>query len=828
MIGKYVRGFRHFSRNVEDKPHKFLFSVGNHGMMVGEAIKVPHHSKGIDVIYVFQNFYDNSRLDIEDYKGDIKVYDSMKELRQKYPYVLCVVSSRDFGQVGNKTVILPKDFNDGYSAFLKNNRKQIDPLMKKYNMTSEHAILMYLYCLCHNSPNFFVWAMKNIFSHRVSLNNIEKIIRWNDNYSQLVSKLNKGTITAYNGRDAIMSLLDEMKILRRNKRANDVINLFNTAQKKILKNETLNEQSLNILGKFGRISKVKQLNFIRKMSTVYDFGEILHQMAFLVNIHFEWNKESFIDYINNADGINCEIVFNNENLVLVKVNDYETIKKLAKNTNWCISKNKRYWNDYVEYKHGDAIQYMLCDFSKKEDDHLSIIGFTTMLNRGITNAHNFINNNLMGSDNGAVSRLRSIFQSSSNIYNILHKCNIPLSKVIKIEDAPYPWCRDGFIDYLNSCVSEENYTIFYDENNKLVISVEDSNVRYVLGEFYMERMDSDTSSKQHFLFLDFNRQITDPEKFLYGIIYENCDTGESYCSELRNEFGQTALVSFENKLSEHNLPYTIICRTDSLFSRFVNAFENYDVDTMRELLKHQEVVDELKARKDKGYGNEIYSTMEYLLCQYKTLDYLYAFYDNNIKLGDIMPSYGISRIAYNLYSNVVNRYRELGRKPNEEDIDNLLNNRLNDSKAFYVGLYLMLKLMMEHETTPYLYERVSKKLLGFYVYNDLTSELISHILNVIDIKDSSYDYMTVNILQVIASNQMDDLLDIILEKGISDYYHLKTIVGYLSPSNNRFAAFKQLLEKNTPSQQYGTFSFNDASNMWTVTNSSFKAKKARG
>ena len=79
--------------------------------------------------------------------------------------------------------------------------------------------------------------------------------------------------------------------------------------------------------------------------------------------------------------------------MVLKVFDFETIKQLAKTTNWCISKNKSYWNNYVSPENNTS-QYVLFDFSKKEDDKHSIIGFTVMHNKGITNAHDFTNNNL--------------------------------------------------------------------------------------------------------------------------------------------------------------------------------------------------------------------------------------------------------------------------------------------------------------------------------------------------------------------------------------------------------------------------------------------------
>ena len=66
---------------------------------------------------------------------------------------------------------------------------------------------------------------------------------------------------------------------------------------------------------------------------------------------------------------------------------------------------------------------MIFDFSKLEDDKLSIVGFTTTYNKGITSAHNFINDNLMnGGNNMNTLMLKSYlarFDGSNSIYKVL-------------------------------------------------------------------------------------------------------------------------------------------------------------------------------------------------------------------------------------------------------------------------------------------------------------------------------------------------------------------------------------------------------------------------
>ena len=81
--------------------------------------------------------------------------------------------------------------------------------------------------------------MTNLYKNGVSSTTLKHVIDWCKNYPQLVRNLKKRTPTAYNGFGEIQELVSEMIALRKNKRANLVINMFNTAQKKLLKNVIL-------------------------------------------------------------------------------------------------------------------------------------------------------------------------------------------------------------------------------------------------------------------------------------------------------------------------------------------------------------------------------------------------------------------------------------------------------------------------------------------------------------------------------------------------------------------------------------------------------------
>jgi hypothetical protein len=178
-------------------------------------------------------------------------------------------------------LIQRENIDELYSDMLNNNKKLLSSLSSTVNMQDFFDCNpKYIFTMFSNSPNLFAWAIKVFYKCGISLNTLYHISNWVDNYGQLSNKLNKGTITAYNKTYDIFGMLDEMVSLKRTKRANDVINTFNTIQKKVLKNHSLSDKDIFVLNKFSTLSNTKKHNFIRKVSTIEDANEIISKMSF--------------------------------------------------------------------------------------------------------------------------------------------------------------------------------------------------------------------------------------------------------------------------------------------------------------------------------------------------------------------------------------------------------------------------------------------------------------------------------------------------------------------------------------------------------------------
>lgn len=717
MIGTQIRGFHHLHRLASSTPKVVIFRRDDGNFDIGEVIAVKGgdvHNHEDEVLYFYNNVYGEDKPEAKWYH-DIGVEKSISSLNRKWPYALnIIIKKKKVGIKGYANCVramwlMPNSFYDDIDNFYKNNKKQFGVVERKF-CDKDSVVVKCMYAICNGSKNYFFWGLSQFFANRFRYDDIKRAVDWANNYNQLCKNLKKGTVTGYTSRQEMLSMLSEMTELRRNKRINNVINSFNTTQKHILKNRLLSIRDKEALAKFDKLSKIKKVNFIRKMSTVNDGNEIMMQMGYLVNVHFEWNKKSLIDYIQNTENFHAEIVSDNGDIVLVKVYDYEAVKYLGKSTNWCISKNKTYWNQYFDNPKNTS-QYIIFNFSKPEDDKHSIIGFTSKFNNGITHAHDFVNHNLM-TDKPKTRRLFKSFMDKFNdtngIYGILEAYNIKLCDVTSYSKEPYEWNRNSFIQYLNSCVDENNYDIIYDSDNKLAIIVNDPNIKYFFGMKYMTSTDRSFHRKEHFIFADFSMDKTCSDKMVFGVVDKDEGTNESYVQTLFNRNFEPLDCSFDYKLNEYHLPYDIICRKDDNVTRFIEALDNLEIPTLELLLDKKEIVNNLHdhlINKSTIYES-IYSS---ILARY-SYDLIKLLYDRGFTLTELMGEEYVENLCLAIFIEMRNIKfeRDLSiNLPSKTDLkafdDGLIDSRHD---MLYIGWFKALDFIASHERSFYVLKSI--------------------------------------------------------------------------------------------------------------------------
>lgn len=796
MIGTNIRSVRHLYRVSDASLKTILVKFKEDVYDICKVIKTSKDSSFGENIFIFNNVIRQSHWSYDTISSTKEFHDLCRNELGHYCRVISVSpqETEALGGYFNEITLLPNSFEKDYDKFLKENSKVISNLRCKYGFGTNDINIKRLYIYTDNSKNFFQWAVTALYHCGISMATIKSILIWNESYKQLSKNLSKGTITAYTTRDSILMLLDELAELRKEKRINDSISSFNTTQKKLLKANTLSDDTKQALWRFSRLSETKKINFIKKMSSVDDFKELTRQLRFVTSVHFDWSKESFMDFLANVEGIKYEKIFENDNIVLVKTLDYETIKQLGKTTNWCISKNKHYWNNYIENYHGATTQYMIFDFSKMEDDKLSIIGFTTTRNKGITSAHNFVNEPLMGpeeNDHVLLESFVSRFKENRNIFSILSNIGVDITLVVHYDTPPYKWDKENLMKYLYECVDKENVDVLTDNGDKMVLSVVDENIRYFLGDGYYDNISSDYWNDQHILFIDFSKNKYDSNKLQFAIIEEGCGD-EDYAIGVFNERSLNNGSNFDSKLLEFGLPYNTIRRTNNLNVRLRNAISSYNTPMIKDCMKECDKNTLKRVIKNEFGSDTLYDMITRTIRSYVSFDYLNLFYDNGLSLKEFMSVSYIGDIIKTFIADIssiaraAHKFNKL-QAVSDNDIEALFNRSIdNREDAKYVGLYIAIKKIIStehfegHEYNE-LFKR-STMMISSFSHGDIFEQIIGLGIDKIDF--SRADDCVLHLARYAALYGSDTLKEFV-EKSISNNDRAKKVYNSAKEEANK-------------------------------------------
>lgn len=678
-------------------------------------------SKTNNKFILLQNFMGNSYNSNDVFIDGEKIVLSSEDT-QKYRR-LQIVFFNEVTNFFNSIFYLHKEFNDAYTLFIQQNNKLLKNIWENYTTTNDPNI-KYLFLISNGSPNTVHWGANSFFKYNVPFGLLKNCIKWCQKYPQLVKQLEKGSLTSYKGSDNIISAYAEMVHLRKIKRVNDVINMFGSTQKKLLRSVELTDKVITMFSKFKLVSRMKQHNFIRKMSSVENVNDILSQMALLVKTHFTWDKDSLLSYINANDDLKCTVVYDNNNRLVVLVKDYDTIKFLAKTTNWCISKNKSYWNNYMNGKFGGARQFILFDFNQNEDSELSIIGFT--VNNGeITNAHSFSNNNLMSEDRRNIifipEDVKYFIQNNKDINAILENLNIPKSTYTKLADCRYTWDRDYFYANFIEHLDTNDYDILKEDNNQLVVIYYNSALLNTI--LYNKYKSAVAASDKVIVFVDFSKSNADKEKCVFVFTKHNDTRTLDYVYCILDGHGNKCDIDglFGRLVNYYNLPLDIIKRPCSFYNELNEAISGCDINKLKKLLSEKDVF--LKKINELNYNerNELICSIDASILSYHTLSVLEVFYDNGISLLNICPTEilinnVIVRLLYDILA------CRLSIVPSETDFNNLYTSNNDYRVSRYLGVMLALnkilnmeKIVVTSEVVSILEDFMDNKYLFIYM-----------------------------------------------------------------------------------------------------------------
>lgn len=363
-------------------------------------------------------------------------------------------------------------------------KKQLSPLINKYGINPEtDKTFNKIIEMFDNQSPYQIWAISQIYGNKIPIQHIEAFRQFAIENQTLIQKLSKQNLVSYKTKDDISMLQKEIIGLQRLTLLNDEINRFNTAQRKLLRDNIFNgvepsaligytssniKKYYDIFFKFSKTSTNRKHSIITTASAINDFSFLMRHISDGLNRTYDWNKEDLLGFV--ATNENCKdvrVIYNKGSIVVLEIPNYEASHTLCHGrTSWCLTRSKDYFSQYVTSKQGNR-QFFYFDFSKPESDDLSHVGFTVSPTQGIVNAHSKQNTDMR--------------QNSSYTYNgrsmtintVLDNAGIKQTLFIHLNGINgFTW---DMASILNFIANNNEISICINKNGRLVVRIHSKN-----------------------------------------------------------------------------------------------------------------------------------------------------------------------------------------------------------------------------------------------------------------------------------------------------------------------------------------------------------------
>lgn len=157
-----------------------------------------------------------------------------------------------------------------------------------------------------------------------------------------------------------------------------VINKFPSDQKKMI-NDIIFFQGIGIIKRL----KEKDLTPLISKISRYKNKEDLTTALKIFSKDSDNGRDSVLNYASKSES--CSVSFSNENILIIRVQKIEDLKKLGSDTSWCILHDSM-WNSYTKNRY----QFILFDYTKDELNKEFKIGFTLNKDLSIHAAHDIL------------------------------------------------------------------------------------------------------------------------------------------------------------------------------------------------------------------------------------------------------------------------------------------------------------------------------------------------------------------------------------------------------------------------------------------------------
>ena len=605
--------------------------------------------------------YQGNSLDRTDVK--VKMRGFLYPLIKTDRYFNCI----DFYNLPNNHVdlrVIDDDYWSRLSEFETTHKK-------RYNRAVEEDLLevhKVAFLLSDGSPQIYDWCFKNLKLNVDSFSNLWWILKTRLKYKTKQGTLKRGSITSYIGDEELDELIMEFVDMKTSADIARTISEFNTQQKKVLKQTKITKREKKLLMALHRLPFERRRNLIRKVSTIDDADKIFEIISITVGASFGWNEKSLMSHIAGMrEKLNLDIVYDKDNVVILRINDFKTISYIGKATNWCITKDLDYWENYTVPS--DNQQYVILNFNLPENDEYSIVGVTLKEGWAIRAAHSFTNKDLLSSPflYFDLPRNKSIceYLSSIDAMRPLIKRNV-LSSLETME---------GILDYISKNVTKD-FNVEPAGNGKFAVISKSHKMGSFIG--------TNLSVKQHEPGLPSFPNIKSYQLFILLFnLNEKVDWSKRMCTIMWSSYdellGMSGTMNNLEKsriralLSEWGIDLSqyIPIPTGKL-SEFNNAIEDVNADKVISMLSNDKEIYKLVKN---SVRLQIYlrGMIESLIAipakdsiikeklnegNLPLFVFRKKLYENGIKFGDIIPNSSISSFLYHLTSMVESNNNE--------------------------------------------------------------------------------------------------------------------------------------------------------------------------
>ena len=355
----------------------------------------------------------------------------------------------------NRMYIIPYEFIEIIRKTIASHKKLLqkvsndifgDKSIEDYFFEERHVDVLFAFMAFSDKPNILAWALRMILKGAINAEYLCRVKDVIDDYPKVLSKLERGTLTAYNDGDSLYAVFREIDIILKEDFVTRITGMFNTRQKDILREHKFTQYEIYILEKLYAMGEDKMPNFIRKVSTFTTADEIISLAEYTADGKFEWSEEGFKSYAEDHE-IKYVTTYDKDGIMVIQVFDYNSIKQIGKFTSWCITKEKRYWDEYVQEKDSKRrYQFIILNFNYRESDDLSMIGVTVNPSGYVTHSHSFSNDSLKDSLATRDIGLNTMFDIPLhvNITDILSRFGIDNSVFVTSYPYRFVWNKETF------------------------------------------------------------------------------------------------------------------------------------------------------------------------------------------------------------------------------------------------------------------------------------------------------------------------------------------------------------------------------------------------